>query len=170
LRAEEVLKMPDDEQRVVRPDEIFGTWRLIAYTAEDDQGGAFHYPLGSDAHGFLMYTTDGYMSVHMMRRAREAYEHPDISGGTAAQFAGAAQGYLAYCGPFDIDAATGTVRHLVEVSLLPNWIQTVQLRCPLLDSDSLTMNANYAVGSATVTSVLRWVRADLRNPWREAID
>jgi hypothetical protein len=157
--------MPEDNHRPVRPDEIFGTWRLAAYTAEDDQGGELHHPLGPDAHGFLMYTTDGYMSVHMMRRDRVAYDQPDVSGGTASQFAAAAQGYLAYCGPFDIDEVSGTVRHRVEVSLLPNWIHTVQLRRPLLEDDSLTMNARYAVGTATVTSVLRWKRAESHNPW-----
>jgi Lipocalin-like domain len=154
----------DEHQQPVRPEDIIGTWRLIAYTAQDDAGVELHHPLGSDADGFLMYTSDGYMSVQMMRRVRIDYDTPDVSGGSTEQFAAAAAGYVAYCGPFDIDPATGTVRHLVTVSLLPNWLRTVQIRRPVLQADHLAMHATYAVGPATVTSILRWNRADRHDP------
>jgi hypothetical protein len=149
----------------MRLNDMIGTWRLIAYTAQDDQGGEPHHPLGPDADGFLMYTQDGYMSVQMMRRDRIEYDQPDIDGGTTDQTAGAAAGYLAYCGPFGIDVDTGTVNHFVAVSLLPNWLRGVQVRQPSLQADRLTMHAEYAVGSAMVSSVLTWSRAAQHDPY-----
>lgn len=157
--------MLDEHDGPVGPEDLFGAWRLVAYTAQDDQGAGLHHPLGDDADGFLMYTPDGYMSVQMMRRNRVDYDQPDISGGTADQNADAAAGYLAYCGPFGIDPETGTVHHLIEVSLLPNWLRTVQLRQPSLQKNRLTMHARYSVGGALIDSVLRWSRAARLDPY-----
>jgi Lipocalin-like domain len=137
--------------------EIFGIWRLISFSAQGEQDQGPHFPLGEDADGFLIYTRDGYMSVQMMRRGRAFYDQPDILGGTTEQSAAAARGYVAYCGPFEIDAS-GLVHHLVVVSLLPNWLEGVQLRRPDLKGDHLTMHAQYQVDTATVTSILRWKR------------
>jgi hypothetical protein len=155
--------MGDHEHRVVGPEEILGTWRLLSYTAEDRQRGSRHFPLGPDADGFLMYTSDGYMSVHMMRRDRLSYELPDVGGGTIEQAANAAAGYLAYSGPFEIDS-DGIVHHLVEVSLLPNWLRSVQLRKPHLQANHLTMDAEYPVGDTVIRSVLSWSRAEPHDP------
>jgi hypothetical protein len=147
----------------VRPEDLIGTWRLVAYTAQDDRGGDLHHPLGPDADGFLMYTEDGYMSVQMMRRDRIAYDMPDIDGGSEHQTASAAAGYLAYSGPFGIDAS-GAVHHIVDVSLLPNWLGGVQLRQPSLHAGQLTMRATYAVGPVLIDSVLTWRRAVRHDP------
>ena len=63
-------------------DKIVGTWRLVSYVAQDDRGGAASYPLGPDAVGLIMYTTDGYMSAQLMRPGRPGYDQPDTSGAT----------------------------------------------------------------------------------------
>ena len=153
--------MPSDS--TVRLDNLIGTWRLVSYTASDD-GGALRYPLGPDADGYLMYTTDGYMSVHMMRRHRTDYDRPDIQGGTTDQYAEAAAGYLAYAGPFGIDESESVISHTVDVSLLPNWLGSVQLRRPSRDGNRLTMRARYVVESVTVDSTLVWDRAPEVDP------
>jgi NAD(P)H dehydrogenase (quinone) len=142
----------------LRPDALIGTWRLVSYTARQGPTGETTYPLGSDAAGFLVYTADGYMSVQMMRRRRPDYDQPDVLGATDDQYARAAEGYVAYGGPYSIDA-DGTVSHVVDVSLLPNWLHSVQLRQPTLRGDQLTMHAEYDVGPVHVSSVLTWKRA-----------
>ena len=154
--------------RPVRPEDLVGTWRLVAYAAADDGGGALRHPLGTDADGFLMYTSDGYMSVQMMRRDRTDYDLPDISGGTAEQNAEAAAGFLAYCGSFSVDSTSGVVHHFVAVSLLPNWLRSVHLRQPTLDKDRLTMHARYRVGPVEVSSVLTWNRAVWHDPHHQS--
>lgn len=124
--------------------EIVGTWRLISYAAQDDQGGPVLYPLGAEAVGLIIYTADGYMSAQLMRADRSQ---------------AAANDYLAYAGPYRVDEATGAVYHDVTVSLLPTWIGTTQLRHSTLDDDRLTLIAEVPVGDVTIRETLAWERA-----------
>jgi len=140
-------------------DDIRGAWELVSYTTQDDQGGPIGYPLGPDAEGLIMYTHDGYMSAQLMRVDRPAYDQPDTAGGTAAQHAAAAAGYLAYSGPYAVDEATGIVHHEVAVSLLPNWLGTVQLRHSSREADRLTLTAEAPLNDRTIRSTLVWARA-----------
>lgn len=139
-------------------EDIVGTWRLVSYVAEDDRGGPVTYPLGRDAVGLIMYTSDGYMSAQLMRHERSAYDQPDIAGATTAQ-AAAAAGFLSYGGPYDVDESTNVVHHHVAVSLLPNWLETVRLRHGTLEQDRLTLVAEQRSEESTVRSTLVWARA-----------
>jgi hypothetical protein len=141
-------------------EDIVGAWRLVSYVAEDDAGGAVTYPLGRDAVGLIMYTNDGYMSAQLMRPGRPAYDQPDTAGATTAQAVAAAAGYLSYSGPYDVDESTNVVHHHVAVSLLPNWLETVQLRDGTLDQNRLTLVAEHRVAASTVRSTLVWARAE----------
>ncbi|WAJ43719.1 lipocalin-like domain-containing protein [Mycobacterium sp. Aquia_216] len=139
-------------------DDIRGSWALVSYTTEDERGGPVSYPLGPDALGLIMYTHDGYMSAQLMRPDRPDYEQPDTAGGTEAQHAAAAAGYLAYSGPYAVDEATGIVHHEVVVSLLPNWLGTLQLRHSILESNRLTLIAEAPSHGRMIRSTLVWAR------------
>jgi hypothetical protein len=139
-------------------DDIRGTWELVSYTTQDERGGPVTYPLGPDARGLIIYTHDGYMSAQLMAPDRPGYDRPDTAGGTNAQHAAAAAGYLAYSGPYAIDEATGIIHHEVVVSLLPNWLETVQLRDSILKSNRLTLIAEAPSDSRTIRSTLVWAR------------
>jgi hypothetical protein len=147
-------------------DDIRGAWELVSYTTQDDRGGPVAYPLGPDAEGLIMYTHDGYMSAQLMRSDRPDYDQPDTAGGTAAQRACAAAGYLAYSGPYAVDEVTGIVHHDVVVSLLPNWLGTVQLRRSSLEADRLTLIAEASLDDHRIRSTLVWARARARAPGR----
>src|SRR5712671_1987362 len=92
-------------------DAVVGTWELVSYTEVDNDGGPSTHPLGPDALGLIMYTTDGYMSAQIMRPDRPAYDRPETGGGTPEQAEAAAAGYLAYSGPFSVDENTGVLHH-----------------------------------------------------------
>jgi Lipocalin-like domain len=138
-------------------DEIVGTWKLVTYTAQDDQGGPVIYPLGPAAVGLIMYTHDGYMSAQLMRPDRPDYDHPGTP--STEQAATAAAGYLAYGGPYTVDETSGVVHHDVAVSLLPNWLNTAQLRNSTLDGDRLTLVADVSADKVTIRATLVWSRA-----------
>ena len=131
----------------------------MSYVVQDDQRGPVTHPLGPDAQGLIMYTHDGYMSAQLMRRNRRAYDQPDTGGGTAEQAAAATAGYLAYSGPYIVDEDTAIVYHDVAVSLMPNWLGTVQLRHGALTGDRLTLITEAPAGGAAVRSTLVWSRA-----------
>ncbi|QIQ06084.1 lipocalin-like domain-containing protein [Streptomyces liangshanensis] len=138
--------------------QVLGTWRLESFTARyTDRPGTIH-PLGEDATGLIMYTADGYMSAQIMRQGREDYDLLDSDGSDLVQAAAAATGYLAYSGRYTADEATRTLHHNVEVSLLPAWLDTIQIREATLDGDRLTLVADDPFPGGTVHSVLTWKR------------
>ena len=140
-------------------EKVLGTWRLVSYMEQDDRGGPVTFPLGRDALGLIMYTTDGFMSAQLMRSGRHDYDQADIGGGTIAQAAAAAEGYLAYSGPYDVDEAANVVHHRVAVSLLPNWLNTVQIRHGSFRHNQLTLVAENPLGGKVIRSALVWARA-----------
>jgi hypothetical protein len=141
-------------------DDVLGTWELVSYTEGDNHGGPITYPLGPDALGLIMYTSDGYMSAQIMRPDRPAFDRPETGGGTPEQAEAAAVGYLAYSGPFTVDEYTGVLHHQPRVSLLPNWLNHTQIRHSTLDGDHLTLSAITEApdGSETISTLL-WKRA-----------
>ena len=44
---------------------VIGAWRLVSYVVEDAEGGHRSFPLGDDAHGIIIYTQSGHMSVQI---------------------------------------------------------------------------------------------------------
>jgi lipocalin-like protein len=141
-------------------DEVLGTWELVSYTVRHGLSGAVIHPLSPDATGLLIYTADGYMSVQLMRPGRPEFDQPDTDGGTTEQAAAAAMGYLAYGGPFEVDEHTGVLRHEVNVSLLPNWLNQTQLRNGALDGNHLTLTGTSTSNDDTTTAAtLVWRRA-----------
>lgn len=119
-------------------EQLIGTWRLIKYQDEDEQGNIF-YPLGEDATGFIMYNPDGYMSAQLMQQGRPAYACGDIHTGTTEEMAKAAHGYLAYSGRFELDEENSTVYHTMDVSMNPTWLGDTQPRLFKLEGDTLSI-------------------------------
>jgi hypothetical protein len=135
---------------------VQGAWTLVSWVNVDNETGEESYPFGPDATGIIMYTSDGYMSAQIMTPGRAEYDRPDFAGGTEAQHAGAASGYLAYSGPYEVDEEASELRHYLDVSLLPNWLHSVQLRHAVLDGDRLTLSAE--LPGTTFRTTLVWQR------------
>ncbi|CAN5584425.1 hypothetical protein BH11ACT6_BH11ACT6_12840 [soil metagenome] len=142
-------------------DRLIGAWELVTYTEQELPDGPLAYPHGEDPLGLIMYTPDGYMSAQIETRNRPPYDRPAAAGGTAEQRATAAAGYLAYSGPYFVDEYTGNIRHHVAISLLPNWIDSIQVRRSRLIGDQLVLSAEGRSpdSSGDVLSTLHWTRA-----------
>ena len=135
---------------------VVGTWRLELWETRTADGDVRH-PLGRDAVGYLTYTPDGYVFVAMMRAGRPPYETSDLLGGTTAERAEAAAGYVTYCGRYAL--RDGRVIHRIELSLFPNWVGLDQVRFAELDGDTLTITTAPIAIRGTTTNRLVWRRA-----------
>lgn len=146
-------------------DQVIGTWTLLEYTRESSTGERY-YPLGQDATGYLMYTPDGYLSATLSRAGRDQLSYSptgDLHTGTTEEMAQAANSYHAYTGRFEVDEASQTLYHHMEMSLVPNRIGQVQDRIIQITGDELTIT------SKSTSSFIRWRRAqdntdNLRGP------
>ena len=95
-------------------DRLVGGWRLAGY--EVTAGGKTDHPLGDNPLGTILYTPDGYMSAQLAGPG--PYEDQDLPDAY----------YIAYSGPYDVDEASHTVAHHVDVSVIPSWLGTTQVR------------------------------------------
>jgi len=85
-----------------------GTWRLV-HSISISTNGEKEYPFGSDAIGYIYYSTTGVMAVQISRRARKPVTDPS----------NLVQEYQAYFGHYEIDTQREVVRHLLEGELFP---------------------------------------------------
>jgi hypothetical protein len=139
---------------------ILGTWILRSWVRSLD-GVEEPGPFGSDALGQLVYSPGGHMSGHLMRCARGRFATEDVAGPEdPRERAAAFDGYLGYCGRYEVDDAGGLVLHRVELSSNPNWTGTVQRRLVEFIGARMKLTTPPLVrhGKAAA-SVLIWERA-----------
>jgi hypothetical protein len=95
---------------------LTGCWRLAGYSVTAADEGKTRRPLGDNPLGTILYTPDGYMSAQLARPG--PYDDDQKPAGY----------YIAYSGPYDVDERAGTVAHQVQVSVIPSWLGTTQVR------------------------------------------
>jgi hypothetical protein len=138
-------------------DFLTGTWNLVAWRriAADN---SVSYPLGTDAHGLLVYTENGRMAVQICGANRAAMDTDDPLGGDESARAAAYSTYLAYFGSYELQGQN--VVHRLDSSLYPNWSGEEQVRPFTTESDQLVLRTppmRLADGS-TVVNELAWAR------------
>ena len=95
-------------------DRLVGGWRLTGYEVTAD--GNTDHPLGDDPLGAILYTPDAYMSAQLAGPGPcEADDQPDAH-------------YIAYSRPYNVDETSQAVAHHVQVSVIPSWLGTTQIR------------------------------------------
>ena len=133
-------------------EQLVGTWRLLKYTLQDEDGKDY-YPLVEDCRGFLIYTADGYVSAQLMASGRPAYQSGDLHEGTQEEMAAAAEGYIAYAGKYSVDGENKILKHQMDVSMNPTWLDQVQERYLEIEGNKVTITASVN------TAVLVWEKA-----------
>ena len=136
---------------------LVGTWQLIHwYNVSDD--GKNTYPLGEEATGYISYSADGFVFVHLMAANRLLYAVNDPFGGTPEEDTAAVKSHISYAGPYEYRG--DVVTHKVTHASCPNWVGTEQVRQVRFDGDRLELSAAVAIfqGQA-VTAYVLWERA-----------
>lgn len=140
--------------------QLVGVWTLVSFVSQ--QGGLEDtFPFGRKPEGVLIYTSDGYVSAHLMKPGRSLFESRDWQQATAREFQDAGSGYIGYCGAYTVDEEKKTVTHCPVVALVPNLINGKHVRLVDLRGDSLTLRASgsFVENGKPVTSRLEWQRA-----------
>jgi hypothetical protein len=136
-----------------------GTWKLIAWRriAED---GTVNYPLGADARGQLIYTSNGQMAVQITGANRSPIATDDPLGGDAQARADAYSTYLAYFGTYEVQGES--VVHRIDGSLFPNWCGEKQVRPFTSERDELVLRTPpmQVANGTTVVNELAWAREE----------
>ena len=138
-------------------DSLGGTWKLIAWRriAED---GTVNYPLGADARGQLIYTSNGQMAVQITGANRSPIATDDPLGGDVEARADAYSTYLGYFGTYELQGES--VVHRIDGSLFPNWCGEKQVRPFTSERDELVLRTPpmQVANGTTVVNELAWAR------------
>jgi hypothetical protein len=136
-------------------DWLQGTWELVAWR-RIAANGAISYPLGADARGQLIYTSNGRMAVQITAASRSPLAADDLLGGDVAGQARAYSTYLAYFGTYSLNGEH--IVHCLDGSLFPNWNGEKQVRAVTSEGANLILRTppvQLADGS-TVVNELMW--------------
>ena len=104
--------------------QLVGVWTLVSFVGLQD-GLEESFPFGPKPEGFLIYTSDGYVSAQLMKPRRSLFQSRDWQQATASEFRDAGRGYIGYCGVYAVDEEKETVTHFPSVALVPNLINGV---------------------------------------------
>jgi hypothetical protein len=125
---------------------LVGCWRLVEFSVTAADRAEIDRPLGDNPLGTILYTPDGYMSAQP--GPYEDEQTPDAY-------------YIAYSGPFDVDERARTVAHHVQVSAIPSWLGTTQVRrVEFREPGTLVLSSAEprARDGMTVTTTITWSR------------
>ena len=134
-----------------------GTWRLASRraAARPETSPA---PYGDAPVGFLIYGADGYMSATLMRPGRPHFASGDRVRGTPEEVRLANEGFLAYCGTYEVDEPRGIIVHHVVAADFPNNVGTDLVRRFVMENGTLVLETQPVV-RAGKTWVFRLVWA-----------
>jgi hypothetical protein len=133
-------------------DDFIGTWKLVSVETRREDGSLHRKGTRT---GYIIYSADGYMSVSFMKEGRKVFAAGDIRGGTVEEKVEAIDGYVSYCGKYEV--VEDRVIHDIEVSLFPNWVGDRQERFYRFEGDALTLSTPLQlVGGLSLSSHLVW--------------
>ena len=133
---------------------LIGAWQLISWEISYSDNRSPTKPYGSDPHGIIMYSDNGYMSAAIARNNRPNF---DPSIGLRQQkdedLANAYRSYFHYSGSYQI--VGNYVHHHVTQSLNPNFVGSVQKRKIELDNNQLTLSGIDYIDNGSIERVHR---------------
>src|SRR5262245_47205212 len=109
-------------------DKFIGTWKLVSWKIEQADGEVTDSPLGSNPLGWIMYQSGGRMCVALMRPNRPKFASNNLVEATPEEIKAGFEGYMGYCGSYEVNEEERFVIHHLQLSWFPNWIGTDQKR------------------------------------------
>jgi hypothetical protein len=134
-------------------DRFPGIYKLVSWRTTNPDGTVIE-PLGANPFGRITYHKSGHMSVMLMRRDRKTLARVDAQKANidelrqALQTAqGAASGFIAYMGTFEVQQDRNIVIHHLEGGSSPSFAGSDFERHYELDSKGLTLSVPPALNS-----------------------
>ena len=121
------------------PKGLVGTWELVTRVDRDSTGRIVPEPsLGTSPTGYLIYDANGHVAAQLLasgRRVGDCAVTAPAEGNNPAHL----NGYDAYFGRYEVDAAAGLVRHHLDGALPQGDVGRTIERHFRLAGDTLTI-------------------------------
>lgn len=133
---------------------LIGTYHLVSWENRY-ASGKVAYPFGADAQGYISYSLDGYMFVHIMANHRKLHTGDDLFDGDIHEIQKSATTHLSYSGRYELQ--DNEIIHHVSICSFPNWVNTEQRREWRFQNGQLLLIARDIVsGKEKVDAYLIW--------------
>lgn len=130
----------------MKNEKFIGSWELKEWTAESTDGQTV-FPYGEDAKGRLTYDEFGNMSVQIMKNNRAIFLSEDPLQAQPEEVLEAYNGFIAYCGNYNVNPSSKQVVHQIKLSSFPNWVGQNQIRYFEFNKDKLILSTDI-IGSS----------------------
>jgi hypothetical protein len=120
-------------------EQFHGTWKLMSWKIEQADGELIDSPLGPNPVGWIMYHPTGHMSVALMRPDRPRFTSDNLIEATLEEINTAFEGFIGYCGSYEVNEQERFVTHRLQLSWFPNLVGTEQKRYFEFAGDRLTL-------------------------------
>ena len=121
----------------MKKSDLIGVWELISFKIHEKNGNTL-YPYGKDAIGYIIYTPDNMVSVHMMSAKRLQNNQYQYQSGTDIEKIEGAENYGGYIGAYELK--DNLVIHFPKLCGFPTLLNTLQPRELSLSSNRLTLS------------------------------
>jgi len=128
LIAARVPLRPDRPASRSVKEQFFGTWKLVSWKIKWANSDLTDSPLGPNALGRIMYDPGGQVSVAFMRPDRPNFASSHLTEATPEEIKSGFEGYISYCGSYEVNEQERFVIHRLQLSWFPNWVGTEQKR------------------------------------------
>jgi hypothetical protein len=136
--------------------QFLGTWRLVSTEQRLADGARRPNPLfGPNALGYLMYT-ETHMCAVLADPSRSRWTSERTP--TEQEVRVAFNGFVAYCGPWEVDGSQGLVIHHVEIDKTPGIMGTLRKRYFTFSGDRLVLRLAPPLPEGVVEYSLTWER------------
>lgn len=135
-------------------DRLVGAWRFEKETLSRPDGTPIEETAIPSA-GFLVYTSDGFLSVQILPRGRQwTAGRPSYDELRATLDEG-----TSYAGRYELDPQSHTVTHQVEVCLDPAYEGKRLVRRYAFEGDALLLSGDATANGQPIRFTIKWVRA-----------
>jgi Lipocalin-like domain len=134
---------------------IVGTWTL-AGAEKLLPNGTRIADYGTNPHGLVIFTANGYYSVQIYRAERLKFSSGDKLKGTPQEYRDASLSTSVHFGRYSLNAANHTITFRIDRSSFPNQDDTTQVRPYEMKGDELSWKvARRPDGSVPITILRR---------------
>jgi hypothetical protein len=124
----EAQRDPDDRARIV------GSWRIVSYELEFQDGSEHRFPLGMHPNGYLVFSSDGRMMAYLEAAGRKAPQ-------TDEERSAAYKTLNAYTGKYRVEGDKWITK--VDAAWNVEWLGTDQERFFTLSGNRLNVVAQW---------------------------
>ena len=148
-----MLELKNTKKSNTQQSDLLGTWKLLSFFMKD-QNGERIFPYGETPLGYLIYTPEGLVSVHIMSSNRPIGGTQQYQSGTYLEKIESAENYGGYIGTYELQ--DNHVIHTAELSGFTRLINSPEHKNFSLDGNQLTISYKDSSSGKELDGALIW--------------